>query len=86
MRGRKCHRGGARGERLRKVGRWLLKANRFLRRTKIGSRAAALYGRTNLPYAQQVAQAGLVAAKAGYGLRLAGGTRKRRCARRCRRR
>jgi hypothetical protein len=57
---------------------FMKKANTFLRKHKALSRAGAMYGRSDLPYAAHVAKAGKVAGNLGYG--------KPRCVKHCRRR
>ena len=75
--GRGLHLAG--GNRGRKILGFLKKANTFLRKHRVLSRAGAMYGRTALPYSQIASKAGSVAGRLGYG-------RGRKCRKHCRRR
>ena len=48
---------------------WLKSANRFLKKHRVLSTAGSLIGKTGLPYASQIGQAGKVAGVLGYGRR-----------------
>ena len=65
-----------RGKAGKKIKNWLVKANKFLKRTKLVSKLGDIYGRSNLPYHQQIGEATKVAKSLGYGLRPAGGMRR----------
>jgi hypothetical protein len=63
MRGK---RGGARAQRLKK---WASKANAWLKKTKLISRATKGYNAMGLPYGGIVGKVGNVASVLGYGRR-----------------
>ena len=56
-----------RGKTWNKIKNWLSGANRWLRKNKILSGLAGVYGKTGLPFAQNVGYAGEAGKILGYG-------------------
>jgi hypothetical protein len=58
-----------RGRTWNKIKNWLSGANRWLRKNKILSGLAGVYGKTGLPYAKNIGYAGEAGKILGYGKR-----------------